>query len=180
MIGIYGIKNKINNKIYIGQSTNISMRFVAHRCDLNHNRHFNEHLQRSWNKYGHDAFDFIVIEECDTPQLNTLENKHINDNKMNVYNFEHEVMVGGKLSEATKKKMSEAASGENNSFFGKTHTEKSKTQMSKWKKQNYLGTKNPNYGKKQSNETVLKMIHNNSGTKSYLLRNSYYLFDEMY
>lgn len=31
MIGIYKIKNNINKKVYIGQSTNISKRIVSHK-----------------------------------------------------------------------------------------------------------------------------------------------------
>ncbi len=51
--GVYLIKNKYNNKIYVG-STSISFnsRFSAHLKELNGNRHRNKHLQQSYNKYG--------------------------------------------------------------------------------------------------------------------------------
>ena len=59
-IGIYGIKNIINNKIYIGQTReSFIKRYWHHRCLLNNNHHDNPHLQSAWNKYGSDNFIFI-------------------------------------------------------------------------------------------------------------------------
>ena len=63
-IGIYGITNMINNKIYIGQSSNIQQRFIRHRWELNHNRHSNIYLQEDWNQYGKDNFIFTILEIC--------------------------------------------------------------------------------------------------------------------
>lgn len=64
MIGIYSIKNKVNGKIYIGQSTDIIDRLRHHLSELRHNRHSNSYLQRSFNKYGEENFEFDVVEEC--------------------------------------------------------------------------------------------------------------------
>jgi group I intron endonuclease len=64
MIGIYKIQCKINNKIYIGYSSNIKKRFYLHKLKLKKNKHENSYLQNAWNKYGEDAFSFIIIEEC--------------------------------------------------------------------------------------------------------------------
>lgn len=46
--GIYLIK--INDKIYIGSSANISKRWREHKTDLIAGRHKNMFLQRTWNK----------------------------------------------------------------------------------------------------------------------------------
>ena len=46
--GIYLIRNKINNKVYIGQSRNIKQRWSRHKCDLNKGIHGNKHLQKSF------------------------------------------------------------------------------------------------------------------------------------
>ena len=73
MVGIYSITNVENNKMYIGQSSNIEWRWKHHVSDLRYNRHHNKHLQSSWNKYGESAFIFNVIEECDTKELDTRE-----------------------------------------------------------------------------------------------------------
>lgn len=73
MIGIYKIENKVNGKVYVGQSVNIETRWKNHRCELNRGTHYNDYLQRSWNKYGADNFDFSVIEECEQCELNDKE-----------------------------------------------------------------------------------------------------------
>lgn len=75
MIGIYGIKNKINGKIYIGQSINIIQRWRRHRTDSRRRNFIGENypIYRAINKYGLNNFDFIVIEECDKNELNEKE-----------------------------------------------------------------------------------------------------------
>ena len=67
--GIYQIVNSVNNKRYIGSSTNIIQRFRTHCSNLKHNKHSNLHLQNAWNKYGLDAFQFEIIEECSKDKL---------------------------------------------------------------------------------------------------------------
>lgn len=61
--GIYQIKNKINNKIYVGSSINIYRRWKEHIRYLNDNTHHNIHLLRAWKKYGKENFEFSIIEE---------------------------------------------------------------------------------------------------------------------
>lgn len=63
--GVYLIKNKVNNKFYVGSSAkSIKERFWQHRTFLRMNKHGNIHLQRSWNKHGENSFDFIPLEYC--------------------------------------------------------------------------------------------------------------------
>lgn len=64
-ITIYGIKNVINDKIYIGSTKNYKSRKNKHLYELKKGTHSNEHLQRSYNKHGKDKFHFYVIEECE-------------------------------------------------------------------------------------------------------------------
>jgi group I intron endonuclease len=73
MVGIYKIKNEINNLIYIGQSNDIERRWKEHIYELNNNKHNNFHLQNAWNKYGCDNFNFEKIEECNIQELNEKE-----------------------------------------------------------------------------------------------------------
>ena len=46
-------------------------RWRAHRRELRDGNHVNDHLQKSWNKYGKGAFGFIVVEKVE-PNRETL------------------------------------------------------------------------------------------------------------
>lgn len=64
--GVYEIKNKINGKRYIGSTIRtFTKRLEHHRCLLRKNTHKNKHLQRAWNKYGEDNFEFSILEIVD-------------------------------------------------------------------------------------------------------------------
>ena len=67
MIGIYKITNKINQKIYIGQSVNIERRWKEH-C-----RNNTSLIGKAIHKYGKNNFIFEVLIECDIYNLNTKE-----------------------------------------------------------------------------------------------------------
>lgn len=89
MIGIYKIQNLKNGKVYIGQSNNIKYRIRQHKSHLRHNTHYNLFLQKSWNKYGEENFEFSIVEECELSQLNDRETYWCNYYKPNVYNLGH-------------------------------------------------------------------------------------------
>ena len=76
--GIYGIRNLVNNKIYIGSSKNIRNRISDHKYSLNKNIHPNDYLQKSWNKYKINNFIFFIIEPCDQVDLFDKEIYYIN------------------------------------------------------------------------------------------------------
>jgi len=61
---IYKITNLLNAKVYIGSSVNIKKRKQSHFRDLRKKKHYNPHLQNSFNKHGIDNFEFEIIEEC--------------------------------------------------------------------------------------------------------------------
>ena len=63
--GIYCIKNKINNKVYIGKSKNIYRRIYQHLYDLKNKRINNEnsHFLNAWYKYGKENFEYFILEE---------------------------------------------------------------------------------------------------------------------
>lgn len=73
MIGIYMIHNKINNKVYIGQTVDIDNRWMQHRSRLRCQNHENKHLQAAYNLYGEDAFEYVLLEECERNELNEKE-----------------------------------------------------------------------------------------------------------
>ena len=61
--GIYGIRNVINDKIYVGQTgESFLRRYWHHRWKLKNNSHDNQYLQNAWNKYGEDSFEYVVLE----------------------------------------------------------------------------------------------------------------------
>lgn len=78
---IYSIRRKSNpEQQYIGQTIykNPYRRWWKHRGALRKNAHINCHLQRAWNKYGEDDFEFVIKEfapDCDT--LNSLEKIYV-------------------------------------------------------------------------------------------------------
>lgn len=66
---IYKITNILNNKIYVGSTKNFNRRKRQHIFDLRHKAHGNDHLQKSFNKYGEDQFKIEIIEQCDVEHL---------------------------------------------------------------------------------------------------------------
>lgn len=110
-LGVYAIKNKVNDKVYIGESNNIERRWQEHKDELNTNSHYNKKLQSDWNKYKEENFIFEVLEEVPkiqgspyktTMQLIYVENKYIKqfDSITNGYNLENtvvEVLSGKKV-----------------------------------------------------------------------------------
>jgi group I intron endonuclease len=62
MIGVYQIKNKLNEKVYIGSSVNVENRWYQHKKFLRDNSHCNEYLQNSWNTHKEESFEFTILE----------------------------------------------------------------------------------------------------------------------
>ena len=60
---IYGIRNLINNKIYVGKSINIKIRKKAHENSFIRKQAVNIHLQRDVDKYGIENFEFLILEK---------------------------------------------------------------------------------------------------------------------
>lgn len=68
--GIYSIKNKINNKIYIGQSIDIERRWYQHKYGKG-----NIIVRNAIKKYGLVNFEFTILEKLDV--TNKTKNKII-------------------------------------------------------------------------------------------------------
>ena len=98
MIGIYKIINKINNKVYIGQSIDIDRRLKDHISGLNGNYGHNPHFQNAWNKYGEKNFEFEIVEEVeDTNLLDEREIYYISKYDSNNPDKGYNMMPGGNL-----------------------------------------------------------------------------------
>ena len=63
--GIYGIYSRTKNKWYIGESKDIFDRWSDHKKILKSNKHHSTKLQRHFNKYGIQDFDFVVLMEAE-------------------------------------------------------------------------------------------------------------------
>lgn len=113
--GIYRITNIISGKTYIGKTgKNFGERWNCHRAQINGGYHDNPYLQRAWNKYGENSFEFAVVEVVDNVlKLNELEIKYIKKYKdMGLsYNIleggDGGFLLGSHLSEDAKKRIGE-------------------------------------------------------------------------
>lgn len=66
MQGIYKIQNKVNGKIYIGQSKDIERCWNEHRQLASHRKSQQRDypLYQDMGKYSIDKFEFSIIEDC--------------------------------------------------------------------------------------------------------------------
>lgn len=120
---------------------NFGDRKDCHFASLRGGYHINPYLQRSFNKYGEDNFEFIVLYECkdneDTNMVNELEQKYIKlyKDKGLAYNIgdggDGGHNLGKHLSEETKRKI-----GDKNRVHMTGHkaTNKTKKKMSESQK----------------------------------------------
>ena len=176
---IYLIKNKVNGKCYVGQTQKekgfdyryycsgegIERVYNYHKSLREHNRSYNEHLLRSIEKYGFEAFE---VNKCldyafSLEELNIKEKVYIQlyDSLKNGYNetLGGDGTEGRPHSEETRQKISEANKGDNHPMYGKYHTEETKQKMSKIKK----GENNPMHGNHHSEEVKQKIREGNKG-----------------
>jgi group I intron endonuclease len=122
---VYKAQNKINGKIYIGQTIgSLARRIISHkaaRAGI---------FPSAIKKYGIQNFSFESIAWCDSKEhLDFLENFYINflnskiPNGYNITEGGNGGMLGYKASEETKRKQSKSSKGKNkgnrNGMFGK-------------------------------------------------------------
>jgi group I intron endonuclease len=108
---IYLIKNTINNKVYIGQTTStLKKRFGDHIKNLRNGTHGSPHLQNAWDKYGEDCWKIELLTECDSiNHMNEMEiffiKKYNSTDRTVGYNVRKGGDGGGPHSEETKEKL---------------------------------------------------------------------------
>lgn len=123
---IYKITNLINNKIYIGQTTQeLKQRIQNYKEEIKFSN-TNRPIIMAMRKYGFNNFLFEILEDnistkedLDQKEIYYIKNYQslINQKGYNVENGGNSV---GKHSEETKKKISEAQLGPLNHMYGKT------------------------------------------------------------
>jgi hypothetical protein len=106
---IYLIKNKINNKIYVGQAVSHRLnngkyryfgykgRFKDHISEAINNTKKNQstYLNNAIRKYGKENFDVELIETCETNDSDKKEIYYINEYK-SIYPNGYNLTIGGK------------------------------------------------------------------------------------
>lgn len=87
--GIYQIKCLANNKVYIGQSIDLNNRYIQHISALRKNNHENYKLQKDFNFFKENNFEFNILSVCPQEMLNHLEDFYIKkyDSVINGYNL---------------------------------------------------------------------------------------------
>ena len=179
MSGIYKITNKISNKCYVGSTIDFKKRWNAHFRDLKNNKHHNVKLQRSYNKYGKDAFSCEILEYISYQKelIIDRENFWINElnSKSNGYNIAdasfgdtlshnpNKVDIINRISEKINDNISKlskheriekwAKYGPDNGMYGKSHTLDARSKISEFHKGN-----THRLGKKLTNELTRKKL----------------------
>ena len=64
-MGVFQIRNTINDKIYVESSVNLDKIWNRHKLELDFGGHRNTELQSDWKKYGADAFKFEILAELE-------------------------------------------------------------------------------------------------------------------
>jgi group I intron endonuclease len=133
---IYFIENTINDKIYIGSATNLIKRWNMHKHQLRNNKHHSILLQRAWNKYGEEVFEFGILETVDKDNLINREQYFLDLIKPFDPLIGYNICpiagssLGVKQSEQTRKKISMTQKGRPNGLLGYKHRDDSKLKMS--------------------------------------------------
>lgn len=181
---VYMHRNKINGKLYIGQTCQIpEKRWDNGKGYETSTRFFNAIL-----KYGWDNFEHIIIKQnLSQNEANELEIQLIKQYQTQDEKYGYNITSGGNNyshSEETKKKigqsnsialkgkkhsseqnikMSQKFSGKGNPFYGKHHSEETKEKISQSRKGKTAGEKHPMYGKKHSEESLKKISEHRQG-----------------
>ncbi len=158
--GIYGLRNKLTNKWYVGQSRNIHRRW--NRYYKNPHCEQQAKLYNALCKYGYENFDKIVLEECipDKTILDAREKYWISH--YNSFNDGYNLTLGGGsgfITEEMKKKIGDANRGRKLGPMSKEHIEKRRKAQTGQKRSEEFRKRlrEVNLGKKHSDETKKKM-----------------------
>jgi group I intron endonuclease len=190
LVGVYKITCLGNNKIYVGSSSNIKMRWYRHISNLKYNKS-NPNLQNSYNKYGKDLMKFEILEECGIDDLIKRETywaeviRNQGFELFNVGEFIDNPTRGLKLTENHKDKLRDRFKGEKNPSFQKIWIHKENQQeyiknedFYKYEKEGYkrgltnlrkskISIRQKELGRPMSEHNKIKLIESNKKPKSF-------------
>lgn len=145
MIGIYAIKCKKENKVYIGQSKQIEKRYREHINKLKRQVHQNHYLQEAFNEFGEENFCCEILFELNESEftrqkLYDLEIEYIklydSTNREKGYNLDSGGNSKNRASLETRKKLSKAMTGK---YVGRKMSDKTKLLMKQNHSHYWLG-----------------------------------------
>lgn len=147
---VYIHTNKINNKVYVGQTClNPERRWRKDGSGYKDCTYF----WRAIQKYGWENFEHIIFAENLTQEeANKMEISLIALYDTTNILYGYNLTYGGNVTvytDAARKKISENHAdvfGENNPFYGKHHSEETKEKIRKKNKINFSKENNPMYG----------------------------------
>ena len=61
-MGVYQIRNTVNGRSLVGVSLNLPAILNRHRAQLRLGDHSNRALQKDWNEFGPEAFEFQILD----------------------------------------------------------------------------------------------------------------------
>lgn len=109
---IYSIRNKINGKIYIGQTKNLKNRWAAHAAYAKNPEQTGQYIHRAMAKHGIQNFEYEVLATCRTREdADEVEKFIISQYRSREIGLGYNVKPGGATaghSESTKIKLREA------------------------------------------------------------------------
>lgn len=126
--GIYMIRCLRNEKVYIGRSSDIDGRFMAHYYILRKGTHYNSEFQRDFDLFGEDAFvcDILKLVSSEDKELLVLEEQEFinkyEKSQLYVKRNSNSGALSGTINEETRKRLSDRQMGEKNHFYGKHHS----------------------------------------------------------
>lgn len=157
---VYKTTNLLNDKFYVG----------SHQTDRLEDGYLGSGviLKKALKKYGRNNFKREIIANCVSAEVSreieTIFVRYYIDNfKRQCYNRSYSG-TGGML-------------GEDNSFFGKRHSEESLQKMSASHKGKYDGELNPFYGKKHTQETINKIKLKRPNSETCMNMRVYYILN---
>lgn len=195
-MGIYRITNLVNQKIYIGQSTDLKRRFSEYKNIKKASRL----MERALNKYGTDNFKIEPILYCSLENLDIFERCFIHTFDTMDRDYGYNLESGGSLNkkhssetkqlirekrkkqiftDETRQKLSDARKGEKHHFFGVKFSDEYRKKLRESHKgykyseerklqcsERMTGEKNPFFGKKHTEEYKKKSSERMKGTIS--------------
>lgn len=107
--GVYAIRNTTNGRAYYGSTCDWYRRRYTHRRDLRLGKHHCQYLQRAWNKYGEEAFEFVLLADVPRELLFDEEAKLLRSSpdKYNTGTAAGAAFLGRRHTEEARRKMSE-------------------------------------------------------------------------